>query len=165
VTSSPSFRTPHDLEPLTRFGRALEESAIELLAVDQRPLPSGPRRQARPHIERTQLSPEARLHLRLLEQKRRALAKTRDTAERKLEAAERELDRCSPLRRGRRDQLRAEIGLQRRAIELAGEQLTATATLIEQTRLDAREPRARARPERGQTLRHRREPPGLRLER
>src|SRR5439155_14577125 len=32
-----------DRDPVTRFARALEESEIELLAVDQRPLPSGPR--------------------------------------------------------------------------------------------------------------------------
>ena len=112
-----------DRDPLTRFGRALEESAIELLAVDQRPLPSGPRHEARPQIERTALTPEEQLHLRLLEQKRRALAKTRDTAERKLATAQRELGRCSPLRRRRRDELRADIELQRSASRLADERL------------------------------------------
>jgi len=54
------FHILDDPDPLTRFGRALEESAIELLAVDQRPLPTGPRHEARPQIERTQLTPEAR---------------------------------------------------------------------------------------------------------
>jgi hypothetical protein len=141
VTGTPrehesDFHVVDDPDPLTRFGRALEESAIELLAVDQRPLPSGPRHKARPHIERTALAPEARLHLRLLEQKRRALAKTHDTAERKLETAQRELDRCSPLRRRRRDELRADIELQRHAIELTDARLIETVTLLE----DAKRP-------------------------
>src|SRR5919197_1876830 len=57
VTGTPrehesDFHILDDRDPLTRFGRALEESAIELLAVDQRPLPSGPRHEARPEIER-----------------------------------------------------------------------------------------------------------------
>ena len=90
VTGTPrehesDFHVLDDRDPLTRFGRALEESAVELLAVDQRPLPSGPRHEARPEIERSALTPEEQLQLRLLEQKRRALAKTRDAAERKLD--------------------------------------------------------------------------------
>jgi hypothetical protein len=131
----------HDLDerdPLTRFGQALEESAIELLAVDQRPLPSGPRHEARPQIERPALSPEQQLQLRHLEQKRRALAKTRDIAERKLKTAERELGRCSPLRRRHRDKLRAAIELQRHAIELADERLTEAAASLEDARLQFR---------------------------
>src|SRR5262249_27622900 len=82
VTGTPREHETHFHEldardPLTRFGRALEESAIELLALDQRPLPSGPRHEARPEVERHAPTPEERLHLRLLEQNRRALAKTR----------------------------------------------------------------------------------------
>ena len=47
VTGNPREQESHfhdldDRDPLTRFGRALEESAVERLAVDQRPLPSGP---------------------------------------------------------------------------------------------------------------------------
>ena len=128
------FHVLDDRDPLTRFGRALEESAIELLAVDQRPLPSGPRHQTRPEIQRTPLTPEARLHLRLLEQKHRAQAKTRDIAGRKLEAAERDLDRCNPLRRGRRNQLRAEIDLQRHALERAETRLTEAVTSLDNAR-------------------------------
>ena len=57
VTGNPREQESHfhdldDRDPLTRFGRALEESAVERLAVDQRPLPSGPRHAARPEIER-----------------------------------------------------------------------------------------------------------------
>ncbi len=132
------FHDLDDRDPLTRFGRALEESAVELLAVDQRPLPSGPRHEARPAIERTRLSPDDHLHLRLLEHKRRALTKTRAAAEQKLEAAERQLAQCGPLRRRRRDELRAEIELQRHAVDLTDERLVASAALFETSRLEVR---------------------------
>jgi conjugative relaxase-like TrwC/TraI family protein len=140
VTGTPREHESHfpeldDRDPLTRFGRALEESAIELLAVDQRPLRSGPRHEARPEVERHQLSADERLHLRLLEQKRRALTKTRDISERKLEAAERELDRCSPLRRRHREQVRLDIALQRHAMELADERLAEAVASLEDARL------------------------------
>ena len=140
VTGTPrehesDFHVLDDRDPLTRFGRALEESAIELLAVDQRPLPSGPRHEARPEIERSALTPEEQLQLRLLEQKRRALAKTRDAAERKLTTAERELGRCSPLRRRRRESLRIDVELQRHAIALADERLAEAVSLLEEARL------------------------------
>lgn len=139
VTGTPREHESHfhemdDRDPLTRFGRALEESAIELLALDQRPLPTGPRHEARPEVERRQRSSEERLHLRLLEQKRRALAKTRDLAERKLETAERDLDRCGPLQRRRREQLRADIDLHRQAIASADERLAETVASLEDTR-------------------------------
>ena len=123
-----------DPDPLTRFGRALEESAIELLAVDQRPLPTGPRHEARPQIERTQLTPEARLHLRLLEQQRCALEKAHDTVERRLSAAERDLQRSNPLRRGHRDKLRTEIDRQHRAIEVTDARLAETVRSLEEAR-------------------------------
>jgi len=74
------------------------------------------------------------MHLRLLDRKRRALEKTRDTAERRLETAERELNRCSPIRRHRRDQLRAEIELQRHAIEVADTRLAETVTSLDNAR-------------------------------
>nr|MBA3375774.1 AAA family ATPase [Actinomycetota bacterium] len=140
VTGNPREHESHfhdldDRDPLTRFGRALEESAVERLAVDQRPLASGPRHQARPEIERSRLSPDDHLHLRLLEQKRRALAKTRDAAEGKLDAADRELAKCGPLRRRRRDELRTEVELQHSAIELARERLADSAVLLEKAKL------------------------------
>src|ERR671936_126792 len=139
VTSTPrehesDFHVLDDRDPLTRFGRALEESAIELLALDQRPLPTGPRHEARPEVERHQPTPEERLHLRLLEQKRRALAKTRDAAERKLETAERALHRCSPPQPRRREQLRADIDLHRHAIGVADERLAEAAASLEEAR-------------------------------
>jgi len=142
VTGNPREQESHfhdldDRDPLTRFGRALEESAVERLAVDQRPLPFGPRHAARPEIERTTPSADDQLHLRLLEQKRRALVKTRDVAERKLETAERELARCSPVRRRHRDELRTEIELHRHAIDLTDERL-AEATTLKPAKLEMR---------------------------
>lgn len=78
------------------------------------------------------------MHLRLLERKRLALSKTRLTAERKLEEAERALKRCGPLSRRRRDGLRAEIELQRRSIDLVGANLVDLAAMLEQTRPEGR---------------------------
>ena len=139
VTGTPREHESHfhdldDRDPLTRFGRALEESAVEELAVDQHPLASGPRHEARPEIERGELTTDGRDHRRLLEHKQRALAKSGELAERKLQLAERELARSSRLHRRARAELRAEIDLQRGAVEMAREQLAATATRIEEVR-------------------------------
>src|SRR5262249_2716185 len=136
VTGTPREHESHfhdldDRDPLARFGRALEESAVEELAVDQHPLPSGPRHDARPEIERPHMTPDERLQRRLLEQKQRALTKTGEVAERKLEVAEKNLARCGPLRRRARADLRAEIELCRRSIVLTREQLDATNAEIE----------------------------------
>ena len=139
VTGTPHEHESHfhdldDRDPLARFGRALEESAVEELAVDQRALSSGPRHDARPEIERPTPTPEGRIQQRLFEQKHYALSKTRDTAERRLEVAKRELARCGAFRHRTRDELRTEIALQRRAIDLATERLIETAVRIDQWR-------------------------------
>jgi len=130
------FHILDDPDALTRFGLALEESAVERLALDQRALPSSYR--ARPHIQRATQTPEARLHLRLLEHKQRALETTRATAERKLDTAERELVRCGPLRRRHRDRLRTEIARQRHAIDLTDERLAETATSLDHAKRQLR---------------------------
>ena len=77
---------------------------------------------------------------RLLEQKHRALLKTREAAEQKLEAAERKLVSRGVLRLRARNQLRAEIDLQRRAVDLADERLTETAALLDESKLTIRRP-------------------------
>jgi len=173
VTRSPHERESHfhdlgDHDPLTSFGRALEGSAVERLAVDQRPRPSGPRHAARPEIARTAPSADDKLRLRLLEQKHHALTKTRQTAEGKLRAAQRELTRTGPLRRRRRDDLRAEVGLLHHAIQSTDERLIAIAALIEDARLEARgvavERRDCRRPQILRAVRTR-EAPSLSLER
>jgi hypothetical protein len=45
-----------DRDPVARRVHALEESAIERLAADERPLRSGPKHRTRAEIERPQLS-------------------------------------------------------------------------------------------------------------
>ena len=98
VTGTPREHESHfhdldDRDPLARFGRALEESAIEELAVDQHPLPSGPRHDARPEIERSDLTARRAHASPAPRTEARALAKTLETAERKLE-------KLSPTSRG-----------------------------------------------------------------
>jgi ATP-dependent exoDNAse (exonuclease V) alpha subunit len=86
VTATPRERESHfhdlvDRDPLTRLGQALEESAIERLAIDQRPLPSGPLHDSRPEIEQFNPTAERREQLRALDQERLALTKARRRAE------------------------------------------------------------------------------------
>src|SRR5262249_38298888 len=104
VTGTPREHESHfhdldDRDPLARFGRALEEAVVEDLAVDQRPLQSGSRHDARAEIERSTFTPEEQMRRRLLEQKRRALSETRGAAERRLKTAEGRVARCGTFRR------------------------------------------------------------------
>src|SRR5207249_4228349 len=78
VTAIPRERESHfhdldDRNPVTRLGQALEESGIERLAVDQRPLPSGPLHDTRAEIERFSPTAAQRARLRTLEQERIAM--------------------------------------------------------------------------------------------
>src|SRR3954454_3039011 len=146
VTGTPREHESHfhdldDRDPLARFGRALEESAVEELAVDQRPLPSGPRHEARPEIERSELTPEEQMRRRLLEQKRGALTKTRNAAERRLETAERKLEKCGTFRKRGRDELRAQIEFERRTLALVDQQLGETNASLEASRFVVRSDR------------------------
>jgi conjugative relaxase-like TrwC/TraI family protein len=131
-------------EPLIRFGRALEESALELLAVDQRPLQSGPRHEARPAIERASPTPDDITRRRLLERRRRALETTRRIAWQRLETAEQELARCGRFQRRTRDGLLTEIELYHRSIRQTDAQLSETRAALgrlpEATRLDKTSP-------------------------
>ncbi|MCP9485030.1 MAG: relaxase domain-containing protein [Gaiellaceae bacterium MAG52_C11] len=114
-----------DRDPVTRFARALEESAIERLAVDQRPLPSGPRHDTRAAIDRHRPTREPGGRLRLIEHERLATLKVRELAERRLTEAEAKLVGAGPfLRRRRGDDLRADVASQRTAIRLADHKLS-----------------------------------------
>jgi conjugative relaxase-like TrwC/TraI family protein len=130
VTASVRERESHfhdldDRDPATRLAQALEESAIERLAVDQRPLLSGPKHEARAEIERSTPTDEQRAHLRLLDHQRLAVAKTRADADRRLEQAERDRRRLGLLGRGRRrEELGSQIALHRTTIRAADEKLT-----------------------------------------
>jgi len=127
VTGEPRERESHfhdldDRDHVTVLAQALEESAIERLAVDQRLLPSAPRHETRAEIERPTESD--RTHHRLIEQQRLVLAKTRSRAQTRLTEAERELAKLGPLGRRRRGgQLRSEIEFQERALRMADERL------------------------------------------
>jgi conjugative relaxase-like TrwC/TraI family protein len=119
----------HDLDDrdlVTRFAQALEESAVERLAIDQHPLPSGPKHDARAEIARSTPSELRLFEARQVAQQRLALSKVRADAERRLADAER------ALKRGRRfggrrtkDALMSEIALQRATVKAADDRLNA----------------------------------------
>ncbi len=117
----------HELDghdPVTRLAGALEESAVERLAIDQRPHESGPRHAMRAEIDRATRSARTSGQLRLIEQERLALRRTRDEAVRRLNEIN---DRISRSRfRGRKSGL----DLQRQAQELK------TAARVASERLD-----------------------------
>lgn len=86
VTATPREPDSHfndfdDRDPVSRLGQALEESAIERLAVDQRPLPSSPLYDTRAEIEQFTPTADLRERLRSAEQERLALTKSRRRAE------------------------------------------------------------------------------------
>jgi ATP-dependent exoDNAse (exonuclease V) alpha subunit len=129
------FHELDERDPVARMAEALEESAIERLAVDQRPLPSGPRHRTRAEIERPELSDTDRTRLKLLEQHRLATLKARESAERALREAERKLMRLPRLVPGRRrDELRAQVARERSATRLADEKLASLQRAIAQAR-------------------------------
>jgi hypothetical protein len=118
------FHELDDRDPVARMAQALEESAIERLAVDQRPLPAGSSRRMRAEIERPPVGGGDRTRLRLLQQQRLATLKARETAEQKLAEADEKLQRLPRLGRGaRRDELRAEVARQETALRIADAQL------------------------------------------
>src|SRR5439155_19829221 len=97
VTAIPRERESHfhdldDRDPVTRLGQALEESAIERLALDQQPLPSGPLHATRPEIVQFKPSTEQRQHLHGVAQQRLAVTKARQRAELSLENTENRLE-------------------------------------------------------------------------
>jgi conjugative relaxase-like TrwC/TraI family protein len=116
------FHDFDERDPVARMAQAIEESAVERLAVDQRPLPAGPKHRTRAEIERPHLSESDRTRLRLLEQQRLATLKVRKASERRLADAEQKLHQLPRLVRGRsRDELRAQIARERSAIHMADE--------------------------------------------
>jgi conjugative relaxase-like TrwC/TraI family protein len=133
VTAVPRERESHfheldERDSVTLLAQALEESAIERLAVDQRPLPSGPLHETRAEIDRVTPTDAQRTSLRLIEQQRLATTKIRQQAERKLEHTTKKLDRPIFVGRRRRRELESEIVLNRTTIRMSDEQLTQLAT-------------------------------------
>ena len=122
VTAVPRERESHfheldDRDSVTLLAQALEESAVERLAVDQRPLPSGPRHDTRAEIEKAMP-----VTTRAMERQRTATTRVRWDAERKLEEAERNVQHAL-VGRGRRKKLEAEVALNRRVLEICDRQL------------------------------------------
>jgi conjugative relaxase-like TrwC/TraI family protein len=148
VTATPRERESHfhdldDRDPVTRLGQALEESAIERLAVDQQPLPSGPLHDSRPEIEQFNPTAQIRSRLRVLEQERLALMKSRRQAELSLKEAERQQDRVGRLRRRRhRDRLLTEVARTHAAMRMTDERLTTLAAELRDLRQPRRRPEA-----------------------
>jgi ATP-dependent exoDNAse (exonuclease V) alpha subunit len=133
------FHELDDRDPVARMAQALEESAIERLAVDQRPLSAGPRHRTRAEIDRPVTSGGERMRLRLLEQQRLATLKARDSAERRLVEAEQQLARLPRFGRGRlREDLQATISREATAVRIAGARLAQ----LEQQAVAARRPSA-----------------------
>ncbi len=119
------FHELDDRDPVTRLAGALEESAIERLAIDQRPLTEGPRRDTRAELQRDASSPAQRSQARLIEQQRLTLVKLEAEAKRRLNEAERKLSSVGLFGRRRAEALRVEVSLQRTAVRMVGEKLAA----------------------------------------
>ena len=130
------FHEQDDRDPVARLANALEESAVERLAVDQRPHDSGPRHAIRAEIDRATPSVRTSGQLRLIEQERLVLRRTRDEAVQRLTELE---DRVSRPRLRSRKSARE---LQREAQELRTAARVATERLDE---LERRTVRLRSR--------------------
>jgi hypothetical protein len=104
-------------DPLSRFAQPLESSGSERLALEQRPLATGPKAGTRLVLERSKRD-------RLSEQQRLATEKIRARAKEQLAEAERRLERLPFYARGsRREELRREVARERAALRLADEKL------------------------------------------
>jgi ATP-dependent exoDNAse (exonuclease V) alpha subunit len=117
------FHEHDDRDSVARLASALEESAVERLAVDQRPHESGPRHAVRAEIDRANPSVRGSAQLRLIEQERLVLRRTRDEVVQRLNEIE---DRGSrPRFRGRKNvrELQREAQGLRTAVRVADERL------------------------------------------
>jgi hypothetical protein len=115
----------HDLDDrgaVTHVAQALEASAVESLAVTQRPLVSPPR-ETRAELERSAPT-DGQARLRFIERERSAVLEMRADAERKLRGAEQRLAGLGRFDRSelKRD-LRSEVALRGAAICRAGNRL------------------------------------------
>ena len=117
----------HDLDDrgaVTRVAQALEESAVERLALDQRPPAAGPRRDTRAELERSAPTDGQGSRLRFIERECSAVLEMRVEAERKLGRAEQRLAELGRFdRSGLKRDLRSEIALRGAAIRGAANRL------------------------------------------
>jgi hypothetical protein len=124
ITGNPTERESHfheldDRDPVSRLASALEESAVERLAVDQRPHDNGPRHATRAEIDRTNISGQNSRQLRLINQHRLVLRKSQERAEDDLRKVEARIAALGVLSRRRGDALKIEAQRLRSGIRLA----------------------------------------------
>ncbi|HZR90887.1 MAG TPA: MobF family relaxase [Gaiellaceae bacterium] len=117
------FHEHDDRDPVARLASSLEESAVERLAVDQRPYESGPRHALPAEIDRAAPSARASAQLRLVEQERLVLQRTRDEAAKCLEQIESRTARPRLRGRQRKDELRREAQECRTTVRVTTERL------------------------------------------
>ena len=141
------FHEYDDRDPVGRLASALEESAVERLAVDQRPHAAGPRHSMRAEIDRAAPSARTSAQLRLIEQEQLVLRRTHDEAVQRLSEIE---DRVSrPRFRGRKNTREPQPAVQglRTAVRVAAERLEELERRRVRLRSRAeRQPVAHARP-------------------
>ena len=134
VTADPRERESHapepdDRDPAARLAQTLEESALERLALDQQPMPSGPKHATRAEIERHAPTRTEQARFRLIQQQQLVVTKLRDLAERKLHDAEQALRQAGHLQRRRKNEIRTEIARALVTIRTADEKLAELTTL------------------------------------
>ncbi len=134
ITATERERESHahdfdDRDSSSRLAQTLEESAVERLAVDQGPLPSGPKHDTRAEIERPKQSRRDQTRHRLIQQQQLTVTRLRAEAEQKISQAENQLRSAGRLhQRRRKDELRADIARARATIRTADEKLAVLTT-------------------------------------
>ena len=129
VTGNPVERESHfheldDRDPVARLASALEESAVERLAVDQRPHDNGPRHATRAEIERVDLAGSRSRQLRMIDQQRLVLQKNLERAQEDLLKLEAGIAARGFIGRRRGDALKIEAKRLKTGIRLANDGLT-----------------------------------------
>jgi hypothetical protein len=129
VTGNPVERESHfheldDRDPVARLASALEESAVERLAVDQRPHDNGPRHATRAEIDRVDLAGSRSRQLRMIDQQRLVLQKNLERAQEDLLKLEAGIAARGFIGRRRGDALKIEAKRLKTGIRLANDGLT-----------------------------------------
>jgi conjugative relaxase-like TrwC/TraI family protein len=166
VTANLTERESHfhefdDRDPVTRFAGGLEESAVERLAVDQKPRESGPRHGVRAEIQRAAPPARAAVQLRVIEQERLALARFCREAENKLAENEQRIEASRFGRRRGSGELRREVQQLGAAVRCTKERLDELERRAE--RLQHRAAQHANSPVQSATATSEREAPGIEL--
>jgi hypothetical protein len=118
------FHELDDRDPVARLASALEESAVERLAVDQRPHDNGPRHATRAEIDRVDLAGSRSRQLRMIDQQRLVLQKNLERAQEDLLKLEAGIAARGFIGRRRGDALKIEAKRLKTGIRLANDGLT-----------------------------------------